>query len=1155
MRPTTLHSRQFIKRRTASLLLLCFGLAVGFSQAAFAQSQISWNFVGPIGAPARILAVVADPRNDSVVYVAAPGGGVWKTQDGGVIWAPQMDSDPTLQVCSLALDPRVPDVLYAGTGDDQSPRPAQSVGRSPDGGRSWTFHARFTNQPVCALAIDPANSDRLFAGSAEGLFFSADASVTWNKVLSSPVTSVAFDGLGSVYAGILGDDTPGERANILARSSDGGRTWTNLILPPNPNTIGVQTNWVRVMAASGAVSVLVSYQPTPFIAGSASSAQAPLSMLDFYRTTDAGTTWSSTFSVGRARPPMSLLADSLTGTIYLVGSTLLSSADQGTTWRTIPTTSSEFHTAAFTEGMFLLGGEKGFELVSLVQGTPLARSISQLSAGQFLGVGVDSGGGVWGSGPTGLFGLFPARTTVERLAIPSESGVAGVSAAGQVAVATAGSGNIFISGNSRVFVSTDRGLNFVARTVIAAGELRAPFPALTLDPVNPASAFVAGTRAYRTTNSGVTWTATSVADPDPTHVVVAMTMAPGARTILYAATACLPEIALVACPATSFIWRSPNSGQNWALASTVSGLVTRLAVDPRQANTLYAAIGAFPGGPSISAGFAQGDLLRSTNGGSVWLSVRGNLPHVPVNAIVIDPASLPNQFLPGQFNQPAQTLYVGTDAGVFVSFNAGTLWTDISGSLNRSLPSSPITDLALQPGGTLLAATFGRGIYSAPIAGLRPGVIVNPLSIHVTLMQGTSITTGVPLINASSANMFGWRLNSLDSWISVPEQNGTLRQGTSSQVPIRISAAGLQIGSYRGRLQLISGAFVQTIPVEANVTVSPAQITIASGNNGIGAVGSALPPLQVMISDARQLPLQGVAVTFAIASGGGSLSARTVLTNAAGIAGTILTLPPNSGAVRVVATSGEISVTFAATAVSAPSLLADSVVDGVTFNSYTSLGPGSIIAIFGQNLAEDTVIGGESSLPTELQTTRVLLTTPAGDVALPLFSVSPTLIKALLPADVALGIYRVHVEVGSGRGNDVQISIAAFDPGILTVSDNGRGLGIFLKDDGSRVTASNPADRGSRVTFYAAGLGAVNPPIEAGQPGAIAEPLNRTIRTPRVFFDSYQAEVLYSGLAPGIAGRYQVTVRVPALLSPATNISVSLSIGGFVSNRVTIPVR
>ena len=100
------------------------------------------------------------------------------------------------------------------------------------------------------------------------------------------------------------------------------------------------------------------------------------------------------------------------------------------------------------------------------------------------------------------------------------------------------------------------------------------------------------------------------------------------------------------------------------------------------------------------------------------------------------------------------------------------------------------------------------------------------------------------------------------------------------------------------------------------------------------------------------------------------------------------------------------------------------------------------------------------------------------------------------------------------------------------------------------VTAANPADRGSRVTFFAAGLGAVTPSTPAGNAGTAI-----TLATPRVFFDSYAAEVSYSGLVPSIAGRYQVTVRVPTLLSPATNISVSMTIGGFSSNRVTIPVR
>ena len=123
------------------------------------------------------------------------------------------------------------------------------------------------------------------------------------------------------------------------------------------------------------------------------------------------------------------------------------------------------------------------------------------------------------------------------------------------------------------------------------------------------------------------------------------------------------------------------------------------------------------------------------------------------------------------------------------------------------------------------------------------------------------------------------------------------------------------------------------------------------------------------------------------------------------------------------------------------------------------------------------------------------------------------------------------------------------------MSSNGRGQGIFVKTDGSLVTVTNAAARGSVLSLYATGLGAVFPPVETGEPGASAEPLNRTVQVPRVFFDIFEAEVLYSGLAPGYVGLYQVNVRVPTRLSPASNIPVSLTIGGAVSNRVTIPVQ
>src|SRR5262249_36988958 len=150
---------------------MAFCIALLFSHGAFAQTQVTqvtWSFLGPSGSFDRITALAADPRTDSVLYAATPGGGVWKTLDAGVTWAPLFDSQPSLQVCSLAIDPRFPDTVFAGTGDDQNSRLAQGVVRSSDAGRTWAAPARFTNRPVCALAVDPTNSTRIFAGSYEG---------------------------------------------------------------------------------------------------------------------------------------------------------------------------------------------------------------------------------------------------------------------------------------------------------------------------------------------------------------------------------------------------------------------------------------------------------------------------------------------------------------------------------------------------------------------------------------------------------------------------------------------------------------------------------------------------------------------------------------------------------------------------------------------------------------------------------------------------------------------------------------------------------------------------------------------------------------------------------------------------------------------------
>src|SRR5579883_3490887 len=801
--------------RYSSLCALCVLCVLFSAHPLSAQTTttpptpITWKLVGP-QAPGRVVSVAVDPRNNGVEYAAAPGAGILKTIDYGVTWTAQTDSLASLQFCSLALDPRTPDIVYAGTGDDQSPRPTQGVQRSADGGTTWSPRAVFTNQPVCALAVDSGNNGRIAAGTAEGTFLSVDSGASWTKILKSPTTSVAFDDQGSLYSGVLVDTPTGARNTLLARTADGGRTWTNISLPANPAAgTGSQTTWIGITSRGTTLNLVIAYQTTALYPGAASAIQSPASHVDFYGSTDRGTTWLTAFNVGTANPPVQTVIDASTGTLFITASTLLSSINGGATWQTVATRTSNVHSAGLVApGVLLLGGEQGIEG---------GAGSTNPSLGQILRITTDAAGTVRGTGPGGLYGMKSGVSF-------KETGVAGVGPVGMVVAASGGSSNLYVSGLASVYTSSNLGVSFTARTAIPPGEPHAPFPPMVADGTSPNGAYIAGQKLYHTSDGGAVWSPLGTVDPDPTHVVIALTRAPiGGINFLYAATACLPEVALTTCSPISQIWRTTNNGANWTQLNPVAGYVSRLVVDPRQFATLYAAVGAFPSGASIVAGSSPGDILQSANG-QPWTSIRGNLPKGSVNAVVIDPNSVSANFL-----QPASTLYVGTDAGVFVSFNVsnagGELWTSLAGNGNASLPTSPVTDLVLETNGTLLASTWGRAIYSSSTTSITAGVIANPLSIDETLLQGGAATIGITLTNGTNKTTT-WQLTSSDSWISLPESSGTLSGFGSTQIALHLSAAGLAVGSYSSRLQLTAGASAQNITVNLQVTTAPAKLAV-----------------------------------------------------------------------------------------------------------------------------------------------------------------------------------------------------------------------------------------------------------------------------------------------------------------------------------------
>jgi uncharacterized protein (TIGR03437 family) len=207
---------------------------------------------------------------------------------------------------------------------------------------------------------------------------------------------------------------------------------------------------------------------------------------------------------------------------------------------------------------------------------------------------------------------------------------------------------------------------------------------------------------------------------------------------------------------------------------------------------------------------------------------------------------------------------------------------------------------------------------------------------------------------------------------------------------------------------------------------------------------------------------------------------------------------------------------------------------------------GGLISIFGAGLARSPVSASSLPLPTRLEDTVVRV----GDVELevPLYFVSPTQINALLPFEVLGGRISLVVTTAAGRSPPFLLTPAVTGPGIFTRDSSGKGRALAF------TPGFQPLDvvgRGEPIILYATGLGPTDPPMLSGSPGAAAEPFNRVITLPEVVVGDAPARVDFAGLAPGLAGVYQLNVVPQA----PTSDRMWIRSGGRRSNITQVGIR
>jgi uncharacterized protein (TIGR03437 family) len=103
------------------------------------------------------------------------------------------------------------------------------------------------------------------------------------------------------------------------------------------------------------------------------------------------------------------------------------------------------------------------------------------------------------------------------------------------------------------------------------------------------------------------------------------------------------------------------------------------------------------------------------------------------------------------------------------------------------------------------------------------------------------------------------------------------------------------------------------------------------------------------------------------------------------------------------------------------------------------------------------------------------------------------------------------------------------------------------------VNANNPANPGETVVVYLTGLGPVTPSIADGTASS-GNPFNKTL-LPIVYVADQQANVLFSGLAPGFPGLYQINVTIPATIFGAGNYPVGVLTNSAFHDQIFIPVQ
>ena len=746
------------------------------------------NAFGTVGAytsnsAGRIVGIATDPNNANTYYIAAAGGGVWKTTDAGVTFTALTDGLPNSAMGAVAVASDS-NTVYAGTGEASfsgDSRYGSGLIKSTNGGVTWTVIPGpgnvFKRRSVSRIVISPTDPKTVYVALAYsgqfgffnnfGVWKTTDGGTSWANTTSGFINTIAITDLAiapktdpksldTLYAAV--GNPSGSSSNGVYKSTDGGTTWALAGNFPTSSNTG------RISFA------LAPSNPQVLYASVANASTGGL--LGLYRTADGGATWTK-----KTATPDYLGAQGWYDNTIVVSPTdanrvfaagvvnygannygeivgLIVSTDGGNSWTDLSVGKgyqgphTDHHALAITADGKLLNGNDGglWRLENTNQasyvipnGTTDNSDIvwtnlnASLTITQFTGIALHpttdtiAYGGSQDNGTEKYTG-----STTWKQVIGGDGGFVRVDQDNPNTVYHEFYGiSLQRSDNGGLsWVDKIGGINTKDETVIDDFSPTAFYVPYILDPGNQSKVVLGTNHVYVSTNKGDNFSI--IANPNVN----------GFNTDNQAVIALGVSGTTYYCATSSRFHTSTNNGVNWANTSPSGrgGSIQDIYVNPNYAPDVFIARAEFTGSSAAH-------IFRSTDSGTTWKDISGNLPDQPYNAVKLDKKS--------------GTLYVGGDDGVYYSSNFGGSWA----RLGTALPNVQVVDLAISNGaGILGAGTHGRGMWNFPLFTniakgnviVQPSLTRNGGNVLCTLVlknSGNGDTTGVTITSVTVNNL------------------------------------------------------------------------------------------------------------------------------------------------------------------------------------------------------------------------------------------------------------------------------------------------------------------------------------------------------------------------------------------------------------------